>query len=258
MDLTVSIKIGLPLRRFLPYWAVLKNDLGQTLGGGLFRACFLVVLALSTGLLVHRAAIYKEAGRLVHASTFAAEILTLFVLVGSTVVIVLSAGAIAGEREVLADSILCRGVSRWQYYLGKLHARLFGIIGGMLLICLMVVAAGLILLKPDVTPIGLALAFGLVASILSVVVSLGVALSARVNSSVLGIAILWIIVYGVGTALFYFEVGTFRFQEMLRALPEIVEGQTEVWVQVRLIAGFSLAAACIALLGGMAFSRRDL
>lgn len=258
MDLTLSIKIGLPLRRMLPYWAVLKNDLSQTLRSGLFKACGLVVLALCVGLLLHRSAMHNEARILQHASMLLGELLEFGVVVGSTVVIVLSAGAIAGERDSLADAVLCRGVSRWQYFFGKWHSRLFSVLGGMCCVGLLVMGACLVLLRSDLTPMGCALAFGLVSAMLAVVITCGVALSALVDSAVLGIALLWIAVYGLGAALFYLRLGTFDLPRLLRMLPETLRGQTDPALQLRLIGGFLLGSLCVALLGGMAFSRRDL
>lgn len=258
MDLTVSIKIGLPLRRLLPYWAVFKNDLSQTLRGGLFRACGVIVVALCVGLLVHRSAIHHEAHIMQYASLLVGELLQFGVLVGSTVVIVLSAGAISGERDSIADAVLCRGVSRWQYFMGKWHSRLLSVVGGMFLVCLLVVGVCFVLLQSDLTVLGCMLAFGLVAAMFAVVVTSGVALSAIVDSSVLGIALLWIGIYGAGAALYYVRMGTFDFPRLLRMLPDVLRGQTDTMLQLRLIGGFCLGAICLALLGGLVFSRRDL
>lgn len=260
MDLTVSIKIGLPLRRMLPYWAVFRHDLGQTLRSGLFRACGLVVLALCAGLVIHRSAIYREAGNMdaSYSSALVGEMLRFFVLVGSTIVIVLSANTISSEREVLADAVLCRGVSRWQYFLGKWHARTLAVVGGMVLVGLLVVSISMVLFRGEVHWKGTALAFGLVASMLTIVATAGVTLSALVNSSVLGIALLWIGVYGLGAALHFLQIGTFDLPRLLSKLPEVLVDQTDVFLQLRLIGGFVLGSICLAFLGGLLFSRRDL
>jgi ABC-2 type transport system permease protein len=256
--LTVSIKIGLPLRRLLPYWAVFSNDLSQTLRGGLFRACGVIVLALCVGLLVHRSAIHHEAHIMQYASLLVGELLRFGILVGSTVVIVLSAGAISGERDSLADAVLCRGVSRWQYFMGKWHSRLLSVVGGMSLLSLMVIGVCMVLLQSDLTLLGCALAIGLVAAMFAVVVTAGVALSAVVDSAVLGIALLWIGIYGAGATLYYLRLGTFDFPRLLKVLPDVLRGHTDPMLQLRLIGGFCLGAVCVAILGALAFSRRDL
>src|SRR5207249_11936728 len=115
-------------------------DLGHTLRSGLFRACGLIVLALCVGLLVHRSAIHHEARIMQYASLLTGELLQFGVLLGSTVVIVLSAGAISGERDSLAAAVLCRGVSRWQYFFGKWHSRLLAVIGGVGVVGSLVIA----------------------------------------------------------------------------------------------------------------------
>jgi len=55
-------------------------------------------------------------------------------------VVVLTVGGVSAERGTLADSVLSRGISRYQYFLAKLHSALFSVVvtftvltGGVLL-----------------------------------------------------------------------------------------------------------------------------
>ena len=43
-------------------------------------------------------------------------------------------GSISSERGTLADSVLSRGISRYQYFLGKWHARLATVLGTFLVL----------------------------------------------------------------------------------------------------------------------------
>src|SRR5262245_15687001 len=100
-------------------------DLHDTVRSWLFRAWVLVTLVLCAGYLLHTMAVHQLSGQPQNASDMMATILQFILLGGTTLVILVSAGTISSERETLADAILCRGISRYQYFLGKLHSRLF-------------------------------------------------------------------------------------------------------------------------------------
>ena len=55
---------------------------------------------------------------------FLSDLLRWTLLGSVRFIVVLSAGSISSERGTLADSVLSRGISRHQYFLGKWHARL--------------------------------------------------------------------------------------------------------------------------------------
>src|SRR5207249_6278350 len=110
--------------RWLPYWAVLQTDVRQTLRGWVWRTWVFATLAAAVGYLLYRLGVYREAGIVQRASLVVGDLLR-WTLVGSTLlVVVLTVGGIASERGTLADSVLSRGISRYQYFLAKLHARL--------------------------------------------------------------------------------------------------------------------------------------
>ncbi len=258
MDLSVSIRIALPLNRVLPYLAVLRTDLVQTIKSGLYQACGFVAFMLCMGLILHRSAMHNEAKLLQNTSTLISELMQMSLWVGTTLVIILCAGTIASERDVLADTILSRGVSRWQYFLGKWHARWLAILGGFGLLLSVVVAVCLLLLKNDLHITGLFFAFGLVASLLSVVITFGIVVSAWVDSNVLVIALLWIVIYGLGAMLYYLPIGTFDLPRLVRSIPELLRGQYDSVMLYRLMGGLVLGSICLAFIGIMGFSRRDL
>lgn len=66
--------------------------------------------------------------------TFLLQSLRWTILGSMTLVVVLTTGCISSERGTLADSVLSRGISRYQYFLGKWHARLVTVIGTFLLL----------------------------------------------------------------------------------------------------------------------------
>jgi len=249
-----------PLRynRWLPYWAVLQMDMRQTLRSWVFRVWVLAAVLLSFGYLLHRAAIHYQAGILQSASGFMTELLQFSLLVGASLVILLTSGTISGERGILADSVLSRGISRYQYFLGKWHSRLITTLGSYLLIGALVLAASCFLLQFDVSLTGCALAFLVVAAVLAVVASCGVAISTLCNSSALGIAILWMGLYGTGLGLALLGFGQLNPMRLVRLMPLLVQGQYELQAQAELIGWCALASLVAGTVGIIHFARRDV
>ena len=58
-----SVSIAMPPSRWLPLWSILEMDLKQTVKGWLYRLSLLVVLIISVGVLLNRAAVHREALR---------------------------------------------------------------------------------------------------------------------------------------------------------------------------------------------------
>ena len=54
----------------------------------------------------------------------------------------------------MADSVLSRGISRYQYFLGKWHARMATVLGTYFVLSLLAMAGSLIFVHEDVTPDG--------------------------------------------------------------------------------------------------------
>src|SRR5271163_3709252 len=101
--------------RFLPYWAVFQMDLHQTVRGWVYRAWLLLSLLAAVGYLIYRFGAYREAGMVQPASELTSDLLRWIVLGSVTLIIILTAGTISQERGTMADSVLCRGISRHQY-----------------------------------------------------------------------------------------------------------------------------------------------
>jgi len=131
---------SVPIQRWLPYWAVLQSDTRQTLQSWVYRAWVLVSVVSAVGYLLYRVGVYREAGIVQQASTLVSDLLRWCMFGSLTLVIVLAAGSISTERGTVADSVLSRGISRYQYFLGKWHARLVAVLGTFFLMGLLALA----------------------------------------------------------------------------------------------------------------------
>jgi ABC-type transport system involved in multi-copper enzyme maturation permease subunit len=261
MDAVVEKKKPVAINRWLPYWAVLQYDVGQTLRSWVYRVWVLAVVLAAAGYLLYRVGLTQEAGLVQHASQIFSTLLQGTVLGSVAFVVVLAGGAISSERGTLADSVLSRGISRYQYFLGKWHARLATVLGTYAVLSLLALTASLVLVHEDVTLDGGLVALVTVGALLAAVVTAGVAVSAVSNNTLLGVAGLWVVLYGGGFAL---NLNWLRKNlpnspaVVLDRLPNILCGGYDLQVLTSLVgwsAAFSLAAA---LVGMIWFSRRDV
>jgi hypothetical protein len=246
------------IQRWLPYWAVFQADLRQTFRSWVYRAWVLVSVLSAVGYLVYRVGIYREAGIVQNASVLLSELLRWWVFGSVTLVVVLTAGSISLERGTLADSVLSRGISRYQYFLGKWHARLAVVIGTFLVMGLIAVIASFFLFHEDLSLAGSLVALVTVSAILAVVISGGVSVSALFNSTLLGIAVLWIALYGTGFVLSLLPIHYSSPYRALSHLPIILRGEYNVYALGQLIGWSALASCVLALVGIGYFSRRDV
>jgi ABC-type transport system involved in multi-copper enzyme maturation permease subunit len=258
VDSPAPPKALIRVRPLLPYWAVLQADIHQTMRSWVYRTWVLVSVSAAVGYLLYRVGVYREAGIVQHASTLISDLLRWCVFGSVTLIIVLTAGSISSERGTLADSVLSRGISRYQYFLGKWHARLVTLLGTFLVMALLALAGSFGLLHEDLSLKGSAVALIVVAALLGVVISCGVTVSAFFNSSLLSIAVLWIVLYGVGFALLLLPAHYPSPYRVLNGLPAILRGEYNLHYLSRLVGWSALASCAVAIVGIGYFSRRDV
>jgi hypothetical protein len=213
------------------------------------------------------------------------QLLKYYVVVWVTFVIMLTGGTITSELGVVADSVLSRGISRWQYFLGKLSSRLLAVLGVYALVMVPTalfiwLGGGCAQLSGEVVAVhvadefaspatlqrghaaltftGLSIGLGRVAVLLALVVTIAVALSASFSSPVISIGVAWVALYGAGLALSLLDVKSLSAASLIAELPEILTGNFVMVQQTWLIAGWLAASALVALASGILFARRDV
>jgi ABC-type transport system involved in multi-copper enzyme maturation permease subunit len=259
MDAAADKKKPVAFNRWLPYWAVFQADVAQTLRSWVYRAWVGLVVLAAAGFLLYRVGLAHEAGLVQDASLLFSRLLQGVVLGSVAFVVVLSAGSISSERGTLADSVLSRGISRRQYYLGKWHARLAAVLGAYLVLSLLALAGSLLLLHTDVTPDGCLVALAVLAALLAFVVSAGVAVSAAANNTLLGVALLWAVLYGGGFALSWLPTPLpVTPDRVLARLPHILCGRYDLEALGGLVGWCAAASALLGLVGMACFARRDV
>lgn len=247
------------VNRFLPYWAVFQADFKQTVSSWIYRVWVLLSLFAAVGTLLYRYGAYRVAGMVQPASDLMGDLLHWTVLGSVTLIIVLTGGSISSERGTMADSILSRGISRYQYFLGKWHSRLASILGTFFLLGFAMLASSVLLLRDENLDMkGSVIALTTVAAILAIVITCGVTISAISNSTVLGIGALWLVLYGTGFLLSLLPADYPSPDRALHTLPNIMRGLYDPYTVGRLVAGAAITSLLIAVIGMVYFSRRDV
>src|SRR5262245_4137351 len=256
MDAATAAK-PVKINRWLPYWAVFQADVRQTLRSWVYRTWVLISVLASVGYLLYRVGPYAEAGIIQADSVFFSDLLRWTLIGGVPLIIVMTVGSISSERGTMADSVLSRGISRYQYFLGKWHARLVTILGSFFFMGAIWLTASFFLFQ-DLKLLGALVGLATVATLLAAVISLGVAVSGVTTSTVLGITVLWMGLCGVSFLLSLMPERLPAPDSVLHRLPHIVRGNYDLTLLGRLMLwslGVSVVSACA---GMLYFSRRDV
>jgi len=244
--------------RWLPYWAVYQADVQQTLRSWVYRVWVAVALLAIVGFLLYRCGVAHEAGIVQPASAIMSQLLRWTVLGSVTLIVALTAGCISSERGALADSVLSRGISRHQYFLGKWHSRLTSVLVTFFVLSSGALLASTFVLHEDLSLLGCVMALLTVAALLVAVVTCGVTISAICNSTALGVAVLWVLLYGGGFALSLLPSRMTSPDRALAQLPHILQGHYDAPLLGNLI-GCALGFSVVVAIAGLAyFARRDV
>lgn len=259
MDLPAANPPAYSVNRFLPYSAVFSADLRQTLRSWIYRLWTFLSVATISGYLLYRFGA-KTAGGLVQPAPELIHDLITWIIWGSiTLVIVLTASAISGESDTFGDSVLCRGISRTQYFLGKWHSRLVIVLGTYFALTLLTLVAAILLLHSETLSIsGCFAAMVVVGALLTMIVTCSVTVSALSGSTIMAITLVWMALYGVGFLLSFLPNEYPSPDRALQSLPHILRGEFE-WHPISRIASGALSVSLImAVIGIFGFSRRDV
>ena len=244
--------------RFLPYWAVLQTDLRQTLKSWVYRLWVLTTVIAAGGSILYKVSLHREAGIVQTASVQSGDLLRGLIVASLGLIALLAVSSVSSERATVADAVLSRGISRYQYFLAKLHSRLFVVIATFVVLSTVVLTAHSFLFDPDLSLAGGFMAVVMIAAVLLVVISWGVTVGALTNGTVLGITVFWLILYGGIVLLSLLPEPYPTPDRMLGRLKFVLRGQYDPTLvgQVCIAAGILSAATAIVGLAG--FGRKDV
>lgn len=248
----------LQYRKWLPYWAVFQADMHQTIHTWAYRSWLVISLMVLAGFFTYKVGAYKEAGIIQPGSAFMLQTMRYTILGCFTLVVVLTAGCISSERGTLADSVLSRGISRYQYFLGKLHARIVTVLGTFLFLGIATIIGCRFFLHEDLSMLGSAVALTAICALLVTIVSCCVTVSAIFNSTAISIVSVWLLLLGVTLGLSYYPHVHLSPEVTLQALPHMIQGEYDPKNLLRLFAWAFGISGGVSLVGMGWFARRDI
>jgi putative exporter of polyketide antibiotics len=262
MNATTPIATAPPrvrINRFLPYWAVFQADFKTTFNSWLYRVWVVLTIGVAIGYLLYRFGAKQVSGMIQPAQDTVGDLMHWIVYGSLTLVIALTAGAICSERGTMADSVLSRGISRYQYFLGKLHARLVLVLSTYFVKSTFAIGMAYYMLHSEAMTIsGCLVAMLVVASLLVFVVTFGVSVSAMSTNTLVSIAIVWMILYGGGFILSQLPGALPSPERALHALPNVLRGWYDWDILSRLMLTSLGLSAAMGFVGMICFSRRDV
>jgi putative exporter of polyketide antibiotics len=238
---------------------VFQADFKTTFHSWSYRVWVLLSVGVAVGYLLYRFGAKQVSGMIQSAPDTVGDLLHWVIYGSITLIIALTAGTICSERGTMADAVLSRGISRYQYFLGKWHARLslvlltYCVQGLLALIC-----AYFMLHSEAMTIHGSLVAILVVAALLVFVVTYGVSVSAVSSNTLVSIAVVWMTIYGGGFIVSQLPGALPSPEKAMQNLPNVLKGWYDWNALSRLMLtslGLSLGTA---LIGMFCFSRRDV
>ncbi|MYE46968.1 MAG: hypothetical protein F4X25_09565 [Chloroflexi bacterium] len=235
------------------YLYLLRLDMEQLARSWLVRV-WILLLAGPAGFFVVVAANEGELA----SETLAAYMAAVLAPLSWLVVSVLSASAVNGEANIVADSILSRSVTRRAYIWSKITAR----IGVFLAVYAGVtVPLAYLMLRyavRDATVAGIAWGLLTVASLLVFLAAFGIALSAIFRNMAAAVLTVLLTTVVSGAAFQFLAVDWMSTTGVVGGLPEVFRGEASAGEQLRVLLVFGALSALVTVPGIVYFQRKDL
>lgn len=214
---------------------------------------WLVLLGLSAAIPVLAAAADEEP-----ASEILRGWLQVAVVPSAIVVIVLSAATVSSESGVVADSILSKAVTRYEYILAKLSSRVITV--SFIYLVVTVPTAYLVAryAERDVTVTGVVLTILSLGVILVFLTTLGITFSSFIGNTPISIALLLVLVSMQSAIFQLLGVDYLSPSNVLDDMLPALKGESQAWELVQVILTFGLLSI---VLGGAAmwvFAQKDV
>lgn len=200
----------------------------------------------------------SAARRVLTSSQLAGKLLRIHLLLWASFAIALGATSIAGEAESAPESVLCRGVSRIEYFAGKCLARTTAVIGLFLILTVPAILVGALRLPNDLTLGGLTRGVAMTALALAAVTALSVAAGAWFRNPLVAAAVAWMAIYGLAITAAILEIDALSPLVLVEQLPEMLRGATPRGADQPFLSVLGVTALAANLVSMGAYSLRDI
>ena len=235
------------------FLAILRYDLSQLLQSWVSRV-WVPLLIVPALFLVVVAATENE----VASETIAAYVAAILMPLSAIAVAVLTAGAISGEAQIIADGILSRSVTRTEFVSAKIVARLGFTLAVYLLVMIpfayLIVRYGV----SDISVAGLVVGLLMVALLLTFLGAVGLTLSTVMTNVMVSVLLLLVLIVSSGLLLQFLGLRWISTTAVLAELAPTIRGDTSGWDIFRVIFVFSGLTTAALLTTFSVFRQRDL
>jgi ABC-type transport system involved in multi-copper enzyme maturation permease subunit len=203
--------------KMMPYLAILEHDLRALWASRLVRLWLAATAVMTLLLAAANWTKYQD------ATLIASLLFPYLVFPWFFVVVVLGVSPVSGARaEVLADGILSRPVSRYEYLLAAWSARVLLVLGVYLVVTVPAIAIVTLAKRPvpedTVTLFGIVSSLGVVGLVLTFLVSLGFLAGTLLRKPLLAAVVLVFVWYPIGLVLNAFSLEEFSPISLSRAM----------------------------------------
>lgn len=235
------------------FLAILRYDLSQLTQSWVSRI-WIPLLVVPALFLVVVAATEDELA----SETLAAYVIAVLMPLSALAVAVLTAGAIAGEAQIIADGILSRSVTRNEFVSAKIVSRLGFVL--IVYLAVMIPFAYLVIryAEADVSYAGLLVGLFTAALLLTFLGALGLTLSTVMTNVMVSVLVLLLVVLVSGLTLQFLGLSWMSATAVLTHLAPTIRGETPAWDTFRVVFVFSGLTAVAVLATYSVFRQRDL
>ena len=240
------------MNRLLPFMGMLQMDLRRMARSWTVRGWLILTALLAFG------ALSEAVKGQVAAAQYLQNVLSIYIVVWSTAVIVVAAGAVSAESGVVADSVLSRGLTRHGYILSKYLSRLITVTVVCLAVTVPVSYFASLHLGGELTWSGVAMAHAYILVHMACLTVLGVTFSIWFEKPFASIAVLWVICYFFGSICSALDVTFLAPKQLIMAVGDLLFGREPAASPWKVMLGFGVPAIALGVLGSLWFARRDV
>lgn len=187
-----------------------------------------------------------------------AGLLSTFPLIWSIFIIINTSGAVSSEAGVVADSILSKAVTRYDYILAKMTSRLAMVIGLYVLVTLPATYLISRYGNGSLARTGTAWGILLIGMTLVLLTTVSVALSSLFNRTLVALIVTWVFWYAAGGITALFQVEYLSPVHIMDKLPAMLQGTYTAGDQWRILLGFTLTSVAVVSIAVVHFVHKDL
>jgi ABC-type transport system involved in multi-copper enzyme maturation permease subunit len=235
------------------FLAILRYDL-QQLGRSWVTRVWIPLLVVPALFLIAVAANEQELA----SETMGAYVAAVLAPFSALAVAVLASSAVSGESGIIADSIMSRSVTRTEYILAKIMARIGFTLAVYLLVMIPFSYLVIRYAAADTSFPGVVAGLVMGALLLIFLAAFGLTMSTVISNVLVGVLAVLLVIVLSGVVLQFLGLSWMSTTAVIEGLPRTFRGDTSAWDIVRVILVFPTLTAAALGASVWVFRRKDL